>query len=77
FGKFGKDGKTFVVHLTHKVVPVTPDTPNVPSNSKVSKDDLTKTATRTIHYVENDQNGAELKESTVQTVNYTGTAYVD
>lgn len=77
FGKFGKDGKTFVVHLTHKVVPVTPDTPNVPSNSKVSKDDLTKSATRTIHYVENDQNGAELKESTVQTVNYTGTAYVD
>ncbi|MDX5068964.1 YSIRK-type signal peptide-containing protein [Lactobacillus paragasseri] len=77
FGKFGKDGKTFVVYLTHKVVPVTPDTPNVPSNSKVSKDDLTKSATRTIHYVENDQNGAELKESTVQTVNYTGTAYVD
>ena len=77
FGKFGKDGKTFIVHLTHKVVPVTPDTPNVPSNSKVSKDDLTKSATRTIHYVENDQNGAELKESTVQTVNYTGTAYVD
>ena len=77
FGKFGKDGKTFVVHLTHKVVPITPDTPNVPSNSKVSKDDLTKSATRTIHYVENDQNGAELKESTVQTVNYTGTAYVD
>lgn len=77
FGKFGKDGKTFVVHLTHKVVPVTPDTPNVPSNSKVSKGDLTKSATRTIHYVENDQNGAELKESTVQTVNYTGTAYVD
>ena len=52
FGKFGKDGKTFVVYLTHKVVPVTPDTPNVPSNSKVSKDDLTKSATHTIHYVE-------------------------
>ena len=77
FGKFGKSGKTFVVHLTHKVIPVTPYTPNIPSNSKITKDDLTKTATRTIHYVENGQNGAALKDSTVQTVTYSGTAYID
>lgn len=79
FGKFGKDGKTFVVHLTHKVVPVTPDTPDdkVPKNSKITKDDLTKTATRTIHYVENDQNGAALKDPTVQKVTYSGTTYID
>nr|WP_068813578.1 hypothetical protein [Lactobacillus crispatus] len=77
FGKFGKSGKTFVVHLTHKVIPVTPDTPNIPSNSKITKDDLTKTATRTIHYVENGQNGAALKDPTVQTVTYSGTAYID
>jgi LPXTG-motif cell wall-anchored protein len=73
------------VKVKHAVKKITPDTTekitDKDGNVTVDPSDLTKTATRTIHYVENDN--ADPSQATVlqiptdQEVKYTGSIYID
>ena len=82
---FAKDGNSFVVHLKHGTQPVNPDqpgkpgqpiNPNNPDGPKypAGTDDLTKTVTRTIHYVGAGENSPQ---DIKQTVTFTGNGVLD
>ncbi|MBB1078918.1 hypothetical protein H5S09_03925, partial [Limosilactobacillus sp. STM2_1] len=77
---FPKDGYTFsvdgnhnfTVHLTHGTAPVNPDHPGAGYN----KTDLQKEVTRTVYFV-NTQDGKQVAEPVVETVNFTANGTVD
>ena len=83
---------TYYIHLKHGVQPVNPENPGKPGEpinpndsdgpkypTNTGKEDLTKTATRTIHYVYG--NGPHVNEqaapAVMQTTNFTASGYLD
>ena len=74
FGTFDTNpnsDQNFTVHLVHGTKPVNPENPT----DKYTKQDLQKTSTRTINYV--DANGNKLADSVTSTVVFSGSGYVD
>ncbi|MBC8743892.1 LPXTG cell wall anchor domain-containing protein [Lactobacillus sp. Marseille-P7033] len=74
FGTFDTNpnsDQNFTVHLVHGTKPVNPENPT----DKYTKNDLQKTSTRTINYV--DANGNKLADSVTSTVVFSGSGYVD
>ncbi len=74
FGNYDTDpnsDQSFTVHLVHGTKPVNPENPT----DKYTKNDLQKTSTRTINYV--DAQGNKLADSVTSTVVFSGSGYVD
>ncbi|MCC4357545.1 mucin-binding protein, partial [Limosilactobacillus reuteri] len=74
FGNYDTDANTdqsFTVHLVHGTKPVNPENPT----DKYTKNDLQKSATRTINYVDNQDN--KIADSQTSTVVFTGKGTVD
>lgn len=74
FGTFDTNpnsDQNFTVHLVHGTKPVNPENPT----DKYTKNDLQKTSTRTINYV--DENGNKIADSVTSTVVFSGSGYVD
>ncbi|MBB1069807.1 LPXTG cell wall anchor domain-containing protein [Limosilactobacillus sp. RRLNB_1_1] len=74
FGNYDTDpnsDQSFTVHLVHGTKPVNPENPT----AKYTKNDLQKTSTRTINYV--DANGNKIADSVTSTVVFSGSGYVD
>ena len=74
FGNYDTDSnsdQSFTVHLVHGTKPVNPENPT----DKYTKNDLQKTSTRTVNYV--DAQGNKLADSVTSTVVFSGSGYVD
>ncbi|MBB1079594.1 YSIRK-type signal peptide-containing protein [Limosilactobacillus sp. STM2_1] len=85
-GEVAKGNQNVTIYVEHTTTPVTPDNPgrpgqpinpNDPNGPKFPEgsDQVTKSVTRTITYVDN--NGNNLREPVKQTANFTGTGLID
>lgn len=83
--KYDADGNVipinYLVEVRHAVKEVTPNTPASEVPNGFDQNSLSKTATRTIHYVEDNNTdpskGSILADPTTQTVKFSGSVYVD